>query len=476
MNLRVRDIEIRVSHSQARQPFRFGGATLTSAPALLARARIEIEGGIEGTGYASDLLVPKWFDKDPSISVAEDAAVLAAASRTAADAFRSHGTWPATLFDLWLAVYRDCVLAGGPTTGELVRGFGVALIERALIDALCRAAGMSFFEALREDLFGFRPAAVFPELESWQLAASLPREPRDGVRVRHTIGLADPLRMEGSESSPRLSDGLPESLEEHVLRYGLDAFKIKLCGNPAEDRKRLRAILEVLATATPPSGQPLFTLDANEQYAELDDLVKVLHDTACDSMGARLIEHLAYIEQPLPRASAFHPSVTRGLEALSRFAPVIIDESDAGFVAFERAIACGYRGISVKNCKGVFRALLHHGLCQGVGRGLFLAAEDLTTLPIVALQQDLATIAALGLEHAERNGHHYFARLEHLPPEEREAVLHSHPDLYDDQGRGPELRIQRGRLRLASLQCVGFGYSTPIQFEARTPIEEWSFA
>src|SRR6185436_19155956 len=103
-------------------------------------------------------------------------------------------------------------------------------------------------------------------------------------------------------SSRRVSDGLPESLEEHVLAYGLDAFKIKLCGNPEEDRRRLRSILEVLSSAIP-SNELLFTLDANEQYAALDDLARMLHETAREPGAERLFDNLAYIEQPLPRAT-----------------------------------------------------------------------------------------------------------------------------------------------------------------------------
>ena len=67
--------------------------------------------------------------------------------------------------------------------------------------------------------------------------------------------------------------------------------------------------------------------------------------------------------------------------------------------------------MSVKNCKGVFRALLSRGLCELADDGSFQSAEDLTNLPVLALQQDLATIAALGLPHVERNGHHYFKGL-----------------------------------------------------------------
>jgi len=38
-----------------------------------------------------------------------------------------------------------------------------------------------------------------------------------------------------------------------------------------------------------------------------------------------------------------------------------------------------------------------------------LTGEDLCNLGPVAFLQDLAMMALLGIEHVERNGHHYFA-------------------------------------------------------------------
>jgi hypothetical protein len=44
---------------------------------------------------------------------------------------------------------------------------------------------------------------------------------------------------------------------------------------------------------------------------------------------------------------------------------------------------------------------------EGASRRYFLSGEDLTTQAGLALQQDLALAATLGITHIERNGHHY---------------------------------------------------------------------
>jgi hypothetical protein len=124
----------------------------------------------------------------------------------------------------------------------------------------------------------------------------------------------------------------------------------------------------------------------------------------------------------------------------------------------------------------VLKGLLHRGLCERLGGGLFQSAEDLTTLPVLPLQQDLALIAACGLPHAERNGHHYFRGLDHLPREEARAALAAHPDLYRERADGGvELRIANGRIATGSLACKGFGHAVEIHAEQRTAVADWNF-
>ena len=168
------------------------------------------------------------------------------------------------------------------------------------------------------------------------------------------------------------------------------------------------------------------------------------------------------------RANTFAPETAAGVARLAERAPVIIDEADADLSAYPRARALGYGGVSMKACKGVFRALLARARIDADGEGV-QSAEDLTNLPILPLHQDLAMVSALGLPHVERNGHHYFLGQAHLSEEERERLQAAHGSLYSPAGK---LRIEDGRLDLSSLAVPGFGYAGPITMSVGEPVAE----
>jgi hypothetical protein len=304
------------------------------------------------------------------------------------------------------------------------------------------------------------------------LADSLRHSPRSVIHVRHTVGLVDALRSADVAAERRVNDGLPESLEEDIERYGLDHFKVKVRGDVEQDTQRLLTIADLLRQRV--RGTPRVTLDGNEQFASLCDLTELLDGLARHRAGRDLLDWLMYIEQPLARGHTFDAKRNEGMDRLSRIAPVIIDEADGHIDAFKNAVALGYRGVSVKNCKGVFRALLNFGLCRRSGGELFQSSEDLTNLPVLALQQDLATAAALGLSHSERNGHHYFAGLSHLPEQEVAAALRDHPGLYHQHDGEVRLRIEDGVLQVASLNGPGYGHTGEIQLDRRAPADAWT--
>ena len=276
------------------------------------------------------------------------------------------------------------------------------------------------------------------------------------MTLRHTVGLLDALESGSGPPDGLPVDGLPVALREDIERYGLDHFKVKVAG--PDDRERLLEVARVVRAHAPRPAR--FTLDGNEQFERAEDLAALLDSLAADPDGCRLLEGLLYIEQPLPRARSLEPEMADGIRALARIAPVMIDEADATPDAFPRALALGYRGVSVKACKGVFRALANRLLCTARGDGAFQSSEDLTTLPIWPLHQDLALARTLGLAHSERNGHHYFRGLAHLPEDERSAALSAHGDLYEADASGEVfLRIRDGGLDVGSLDAVGFGTS-----------------
>ncbi|MFT4539386.1 MAG: hypothetical protein ACI841_001490 [Planctomycetota bacterium] len=460
MEIRVESVEFFERPTQTRLPFHFGAVTMRSATTLIARVRASAEGAA-CQGFAADLLVPKWFDKDPTRSAAQNEADLKESARLAAE--QMIGLNAASPFELWRQTYaaRQAVAATYPG-GGLAVGFGVALVERALLDAACRGADMNFFDAWKSDLFEYKPGLLNEALRDWKPAQTLASQRAQRIQVRHTIGMLDPLERADRAVHERINDHLPETLVEDIEHYGLSRFKVKLGGEPAADLARLTRLAELLPELCGASDWSM-TLDANEQYGSTEPLAKMLDELAERKAGAALLERLRFIEQPIPRVASFETSLREPFDALRRHAPCIIDEADADLTSFPRAIECGWRGVSVKACKGVFRAMTNRGLCEISGGEHFQSGEDLTNLPVLPLQQDLTLATTLGLEDVERNGHHYFRGLDHLPESEAASALQSHDSLYHRIDGGIALSINAGSLDLRSLDCVGFGYLPRIE-------------
>ena len=105
-----------------------------------------------------------------------------------------------------------------------------------------------------------------------------------------------------------------------------------------------------------------------------------------------------------------------------------------------------------------------------------LSGEDLANVGPVALLQDLAAMATLGIGHVERNGHHYFRGLSMLPPEVQEQTLTHHGDLYRRHPDGyPTLDVRAGQIRTGSVVDAPFGTQMLLDSRQLTPLEEWRF-
>src|SRR5688500_15441959 len=136
-----RDVRLRL-------PFRFGIVTLTEAPQAFVRARIRLEDGKEAEGAAAELLAPKWFDKDPALTNEQNFEQLRASLRLAREAYLAGGA--NTAFGHSIEAYGPQIaIAATQGLNSLVACYGPALIDRAVLDALCRALGVSFYSAIR---------------------------------------------------------------------------------------------------------------------------------------------------------------------------------------------------------------------------------------------------------------------------------------------------------------------------------------
>lgn len=483
MSICVTDLHLNVLNMRTRMPFRYGIATLTRVPHLFVRIELEVEGQRQA-GLAADHMPPKWFTKDPDTSFQDDLEVMVGTIRRACAFAREAGPVE-TVFDLWQRVHGAqeawAAEAGLP---PLLWGFGVSLVERAAIDAYCRATSTPFAQAVRAGELGIRLGAIHAELGDTTPADWLPPLPLGSLNVRHTVGLGDPLTDAEINEEDRARDGLPQSLQASIAAHGLSYFKIKVNNNLDADLDRLRRIAKLFESMGMHNYS--FTLDGNEQYDSFDAFRLFWQRLEEDATLEPFLGRLLFVEQPLHRDIALSDPAGESLLAWPLRPPIIIDESGGALDSLPRALDLGYCGTSHKNCKGVFKGIANACLIaqrrlKEPTKRFILSGEDLSNVGPVALQQDLAVLAALGINHAERNGHHYFAGLSALPDDMQAEMLAAHGDFYRTHSDAEHDRsfaivdIENGQLSLRSIAASNFGVQPLLDTGRFTPLDDWTF-
>lgn len=462
---RVAEIELLEIPVVLRLPFRFGVVTLRRCFQAFVRARIETNTGRSHWGAAAEMVVPKWFDKNPALSDAENFEQQRSVLRLASDAYLSDAS-PDTAFGHFARHHHaHQKLCGTRGFNPLLANYGPALIDRAVLDALCRHSGQSFYDAVRQNLPGMDD--FLPDLASFHMDTFLQGlTPATRIEARHTVGLLDAITR--SDIVEAANDGLPETLEEVVNTYGHRYFKLKVSGKVDADIERLLAIAAVLDTMHLPY---YVSLDGNEQYPDAKGLQELLARMRESSALRRLCNSILFIEQPIARQHA----LTANLGRIDLGWPVIIDESDGEIDTFVQARASGYCGISSKTCKGLYRSILNAARCaqwnaQENDQRYFMSAEDLTVQAGLSLQQDLALVNLIGVRHVERNGHHYVNGLASRPKQEQQDFLNAHSDLYSASHGAVRLKIENGAIGIGSLNTPGYASAVIPDFAAMFPL------
>jgi hypothetical protein len=451
--LTVRDIALFERPAAFVRPFRFGAVVVNAAPQAFVRVEIEVEGKGVFSGAGAEMLVPKWFDKGAHLTPDQTVDELRRSLLIARGFYLAHSG-----FETAFGLHASCIRAQVEACAKedippLAAAYGPAEIDKAILDALLRAAGVDFFDGMIGNIAGI-DARLSPDLSGSDIAKFLSeRKPLDRVAIRHTVGLDDTIEGEGGVADPKENSG---------ARY----FKLKLNGDPEGDAARLIRIGQALATL---GRDYRVSLDANEQYADLAALGALIDRLERDGALAPIATKLLYIEQPMPR------DITRA-SPLGKLGgrDFIIDEADDSWDAFPAARALGYRGISSKSCKGIYKSIVNATRAakwSADGEKFFVTAEDLTCQAGLAVQQDLALGALIGTTHAERNGHHYVEGFAGAPAAEAQAFLAAHPDLYAAGGDNVRLAIHEGDLMTGSLRAPGFATSVHPHWQSLAPLE-----
>ncbi|KFB10886.1 enolase C-terminal domain-like protein [Nitratireductor basaltis] len=453
--IRVVEAELFERDVPFRFAFRFGAAEVKSARQAFVRVRLVDEAGGVARGWSAEMMMPKWFDKNPALSPQDNAEQLRRSLHLAMQACLNAGS--GTAFDLHTAVEAELHAAcESEGLGGLIASFGLALVDRAIIDGICRHVGLPVERVVQKNLLGI-DARTAPDLAGFPLDTFLSRRRiHADIAVRHTVGLGDAL--DASDLEQQLDDGLPQTLAQVIAAYGHRWFKLKIGGDVEADLARLERVAAILEREQPDYRA---TLDGNEQYRDEDHVLELLDGLERNARLAKLREHIVFLEQPIARARALEAPIGKLATRIS----VEVDESDASMDAFVRGKALGYSGVSSKSCKGFYRALLNRARVElwnnAAGRKLFfMSAEDLTTQAGLGLQQDLALAGLIGTEHVERNGHHFVRGMPGVPETELRQWAQAHGDLYRPLGQSLQLDIRDGRISLKSVgAATGLGAS-----------------
>ncbi len=166
--LKLIEVEMYERPNKLRIPFRFGVTTVTHGRQAIVKVRIRLENGIEGEGYAAEALAAKWFDKDLDLSESDNHHQLRksleiasqlyidAPSSTAFSYFSNH-------YDQQVAACKELAL------NPLIASYGQSLVDRGIIDALCRTTGTSFYDAVSTNLIGMSANNIAPELSGFDI-------------------------------------------------------------------------------------------------------------------------------------------------------------------------------------------------------------------------------------------------------------------------------------------------------------------
>ena len=360
-----------------------------------------------------------------------------------------------------------------PLENELLSSFGKSMLERSVIDAICRLKGAAFGDLMINGILCDDRKITFT-LDSGQTASThiWNQDKRsDTIDVRHTIGLADEI-WDAKVSA----DGT--SLQTHIRMSKLRYFKIKIANRGDEDVERVVQIAKCIEAEL--GEDYAVTVDGNEQFACFNDFLELYAQLQDTPSLRQLCGNIIAIEQPLSRLHALDPYQLKGLAEFSSQTSVIIDESDENWSSFAQAIEYGYTGTSSKGCKGVFKALYNRQIIddknQKGANEFIMTGEDLCCIGPVSLHADLSLVSFMGLQHVERNGHQYFNGLDYLPQECYADVIQQHDDLYLEKEGIPCLKLHDGAISLGSINCNAFGCGIDPPWDSFITPEKWEFS
>jgi L-alanine-DL-glutamate epimerase-like enolase superfamily enzyme len=273
------------------------------------------------------------------------------------------------------------------------------------------------------------------------------------VPIFHLVGGLDLLRRE-EVTADFPQDGIPNSLDDWIIRDGVFCLKVKLQGrNLAWDLARTQEVSriyqEVRGAHRPDlPARPYLTADTNEQCESPDYIVEYLHKLR--EQSPQVYNEILYIEQPTERDLTAHRWDMRPIAQLK---PVLIDESLTSVEDFHLAMELGWSGIALKSCKCLSADLLFVPLAELAH--IPYAVQDLTNPSLATLESVGLAARTHTIMGVEANSRQFFPHTNVL-----EAAVH--PEIY---------QVRNGVARTATLTGPGLGFQVEKMADFRHFVE-----
>lgn len=450
MNSDIRIVEIQTYKTpvRCRTPLKFGAVVVEELPIGYVRVVVENRTGDRAEGWGAMFLMDLWAWPVSRATHAAKNRVM----RELLDGYaRTVAAYPDYAHPLELFMETEAELrrlnraiCAQHTPGEEMPFLGALIaaspVDHAVHDAFGKVNGIDSY-------CGYGPAHMGFDLSRYLGAAYRGVYPSQFLRqdylpqvpVFHLVGGLDLLRRQQvTDAFPQ--DGIPNSLDDWIIRDGVYCLKVKLQGRDlawdlARTQEVSRIYHEVRATARPDlPARPYLTADTNEQCESPDYIVAYLRMLA--EQSPQVYDEVLYIEQPTERDLTAHRWDMRPIAQLK---PVLIDESLSSIEDFALARELGWSGIALKSCKCLSSDLLFVPMAELAQ--IPYAVQDLTN-PSLALLESVGLAARthtiLGVE---ANSRQFF-------PAANEMAAAVHPELY---------QIRNGVAHTATLRGPGLG-------------------
>src|SRR5258707_6225726 len=185
----VRDIAFFERPVPFAKPFRFGAVVINASAQAFVRVEVEVEGKGTSVGASAELMASKWFDKRAHLSPQQTVGELRRSLAIARDLYLSRSGFD-TAFGIHAArIAAQVEACAKEDIPPLAAAFGPAEIDKAVLDALLRSAGVNFFDGIKQNIAGI-DAGLSPDLRDEDIAQFLAGRHRlHGRVIKHTVRL-----------------------------------------------------------------------------------------------------------------------------------------------------------------------------------------------------------------------------------------------------------------------------------------------